>query len=196
MELIRFGGFNKHLHMHFCQNWKNVFAYCLQVWNKTDGKYWTQALCLLFDRLILSLHEIFPKKCCSQWTTCIQSWSLNLKWWSCASAPWFGITSACCRFNSDFYFFVLCSTNISTRACACVRVTWKNCVDFEETQFSSLRESEEMLWVMMVKKSLCLRARAATFSGWQELVQQFGCCSFDPQRNFSPVTWKFELDGC
>lgn len=149
----------------------------------------TQPFCLLFgceiDRSTVSFHEIFiPKRQCSQladveliniknlplrdwwkiWTTHVKYWSLNLKWWSCASAAWFGST-ACARFNSpDFcvpptflqgllHVFVSCGRVVSS---------------VKKPSFLRVRRNV----LGCDGKCLCLRARAATFSGWRGLVQQ------------------------
>lgn len=44
-------------------------------------------------------------------------------------------------------------------------------------------------------KCLCLRARAATFSSWQESCPAAGCCSFDPQSNLGLLTLKLSWTG-
>lgn len=73
-----------------------------------------------------------------------------------------------CIWPVQFSWF-LCSTNISTRACACVRVMWKSCVQCEENptfwEFRGNVLGDD-------GKCLCLRAKAATFTGRQESVQQ------------------------
>lgn len=68
----------------------------------------------------------------------------------CFSSLIWRYLSACDRSNSvlRIFFFFVCSTNISTRACACVRVMWKRCVECEENP--TLWESEETFRVMMV----------------------------------------------
>lgn len=75
--------------------------------------------------------------------------NLDLKYCSCDLTAQCGITYVSHWFN---YFFP-CSTNISTRACACVSVMWESCAVCDETQLS--KTQEEMFWVMMVNVCAC-----------------------------------------
>lgn len=96
-----------------------------------------------------------------------------------------------CIWLVQFSWF-LCSTNISTRACACVRVMWKSCFQCEETQLSE--SSEEMFWVMMADVCACGPGQQHLPAGrsWSSSRMLF----IRSTEQLQSSDLKVELDGC
>lgn len=164
------------------------------------------------DTLIVSWHEIFfekgadqsvcrhgthwgcqyweSKKDLSRWNiyaTHLKYWSLNLKRWSCASAAWFGITSPWdWLFSPDFVFHL----HFYEGLCMCSFHVDELCWVWRKPIFSDQRRCFGWWWWTSV-----LAGQGGNMFRLAGVGPAAGCCSFDPQSNFSLVTLKLSWTG-